>query len=313
MRSSSGYLLIFLAAVCWGFLGHGGRFAMQEGLTPLEVAFWRAALGCCFFLLHAARSHALKVHSPADLGAFALFGLVSLASFFACYQYAVQNGGAALSSVLLYTAPAWVAVFSRFFFGERFTSAKVTAIAMAMAGVICVSLSGTDVGTVPALPAGLATETGNTSAAGPATAFPLAGVFFGLLSGLLYSTHYIFSKNYLKRYTPFTIYGYSMVFATLGMLPFISRIPSSFTVWAALLFLAFICTYAAYWAYCEGLKRLEPTKAAVLCTLEPVVATAAAWWLWGEHFMGAGWAGAALIIGAVFVLVRAPEKKTSKI
>ena len=296
MQSYLGSLFIFLAAVCWGFLGPMGRIAMDEGLSPTDVAFWRAAFACCFFLLHAARARTLSVRSFADLGAFALFGLVSIASFFACYQYAVQNGGSALSSVLLYTAPAWVAVFSRIIFGEAFTAVKLAAISMALAGVICISFSGTGASPLP-------------SAAG--RSFPLAGIFFGLLSGLLYSTHYIFSKKYLKYYTTFTLYGFSMIFAVLAMLPFVSHFPGTPAAWGAVLFIAFICTYAAYWAYCEGLKRLAPTKAAVLCTLEPVVATALAWWMWGERFTGVGWLGAALVIGAVLVLVLGPGKEAA--
>ena len=294
MQSSVGSLCIFLAAVCWGFLGPAGRVAMDEGLTPLEVAFWRAAFACVFFLAHAGRARTLKLRSSVDLGAFALFGFISIAFFFACYQYAVQNGGSALSSVLLYTAPAWVAIFSRLIFGEAFTAVKLAAIGIALTGVICISFSGTGVSPLP-------------SAAGQT--FPLAGVLFGLLSGLLYATHYIFTKNYLKRYTAFTIYGYSLIFAVLGMLPFVSRLPGTLVAWGAVLFLALVCTYAAYWAYCEGLKRLAPTKAAVLCTLEPVIATAIAWWMWGERFTGMGWLGAALVIGAVLVLVLAPQKE----
>lgn len=300
MQSYLGSLCIFLAAVCWGFLGPIGRIAMDEGLSPTDVAFWRAAFACCFFLLHAARARTLKVRARADLGAFALFGIVSIASFFACYQYAVRNGGSALSSVLLYTAPAWVAVFSRLFFGERFTAIKIAAIAMALAGVIFISFSGADSGPLP--PVGQAA---------PVSAFPLAGVFFGLLSGLLYSTHYIFSKRYLKYYTAFTLYGFSMIFAVLAMLPFVSRFPGTLAAWGSVLFLAFICTYAAYLVYCEGLKRLAPTKAAVLCTLEPVVATALAWWIWDERFSGMGWVGAALVIGAVLVLVLGSDKEAS--
>ena len=297
MQSYIGSLCIFLAAVCWGFLGPAGRVAMDEGLTPLEVAFWRAAFACVFFLAHAGRARTLKLRSSVDLGAFALFGFISIAFFFACYQYAVQNGGSALSSVLLYTAPAWVAVFSRVIFGEAFTAVKLAAIGMALSGVICISFSGTGASPLP-------------SAAGHT--FPLAGVLFGLLSGLLYATHYIFTKNYLKRYTAFTIYGYSLIFAVLGMSPFVSRLPGTLVAWGAVLFLALVCTYAAYWAYCEGLKRLAPTKAAVLCTLEPVIATAIAWWMWGERFTGMGWVGAALVIGAVLVLVLAPQKETAE-
>ena len=40
-----GYILILLAAVCWGLIGPVAKLAFREGVEPLEVAFWRAALG----------------------------------------------------------------------------------------------------------------------------------------------------------------------------------------------------------------------------------------------------------------------------
>ena len=41
------------------------------------------------------------------------------------------------------------------------------------------------------------------------------------------------------------------------------------------------------------------------------MATAVAWWLWDERFSGLGWVGAALIIGAVLVLVITAQKERS--
>ncbi len=55
------------------------------------------------------------------------------------------------------------------------------------------------------------------------------------------------------------------------------------------------------------MRRLPLTKAAILATLEPVVATFVAWWIWGEAFSLGGWVGAGLIVAAVFALVT--EKK----
>lgn len=300
MRPYLGYLFIFLAAFCWGLTGPVARFSFEANLSPLEVAFWRSAFGGLFFAMHATFRHSFKLHKAGDGFAFALFGAISLGGFFASYQYAIKTGGAALAAVLLYTAPAWVAVFSRFFFGESLTRVKLAAIVAALAGVLCISVSGA----------------GEAGSGGPALSgffenINMPGLLFGLLAGLLYSTHYIFAASYLKRYTTYTLYGYLMFFGALALLPFIDFMPKAPADWLVLLVLGFVCTYCAYWFYCEGLKRLVPTRAAVLATLEPVIATAAAWWLWDERFAGLGWAGAALIIGAVLCLVLAPGKETA--
>lgn len=297
MRDSLGYLFIFMAAICWAFIGPVGRFAMNAGVDPLEVAFWRAAVAGFFFLLYAARNRTLQLHSGGDLFVFALFGACSLGGFFASYQYAVQYGGAALASVLLYTAPAWVAVFSRVFFGDRLTLAKAAAIGIALTGVALISFSGPSVEPDPGSPGGIA---GTAS---------LLGILFGLLSGLLYSTHYVFAKKYLSSYSTYTMYGYAMLFGAITLFPFVHFTAKGPFEWFVVLFVGLICTFAAYMFYCEGIKRLDLTRAAVLATLEPVVATAAAWWLWNEYFAFGGWIGAALIIAAVLLLVLDPTKE----
>lgn len=301
MRDYLGYLFIFLAAICWAFIGPVGRFAMEAGVEPLEVAFWRAAVAGFFFLLYAAYSRTLKLNSGRDLLVFAVFGACALGGFFGSYQYAVQHGGAALSSVLLYTAPAWVAVFSRIFFKDRLTLAKSAAIGIALTGVALISFSG------PSDDAALGIADGN---AGSVSAL---GVLFGLLSGLLYSTHYVFAKKYLSAYTVYTMYGYAMLFGALTLFPFVRFTDKGPFEWFVVLFVGLVCTFAAYLFYCAGMKRLDPTRAAVLATLEPVVATAAAWWLWDEYFAFGGWIGAALIIAAVLILVLAPGNEKNSI
>ena len=297
MRSYAGYFFILLAAACWGLLGPVGRFALESGVSPLEVGFWRAALACIFFMAYAAGHKMLKLDSVRDIGAFVLFGVFSIALFFVSFQYAVKYGGAALAAVLLYTAPAWVAVFSRLFFKNRITPLMAAAIGISLAGIACISFSG-----------------GPAEGPDAGEAFSVAGVLFGLLAGLMYSTHYIVTKLYLGRYTVYTLYGYGTLFGALVLLPFVEFAPKSAGDWASLSFLGLVCTAGAYWAYCEGMKRLDPTRAAVLATVEPVIATFAAWLLWDEIFSLAGWIGAALIIAAVLLLVLGSkqEKRGSK-
>lgn len=101
------------------------KICMEEGLAPLEVAFWRALLGgICFFaqtgICGGARipvKHALF---------FCLFGVLSISVFFSSLQISIQLSGAAMAMVLLYTAPAWVAVFSRILFHESFSSVRAS-------------------------------------------------------------------------------------------------------------------------------------------------------------------------------------------
>ncbi len=297
MRIYLGYLFIFIAALCWGVLGVFGRIAMSGGVAPLEVAFWRALFAGIFMLTHAICIKDAKVHSIKHLGVFVLFGVFSIATFFGAGQYAIRDGGVALASVLLYTAPAWVALFSRMFFGIALTKITFLGILIALAGVACISFS--------------AGNTGDANTIGKT--LPIMGIFFGLLTGFLYATHFIVTKKYLTIYSPFTLYGYASIIAAISIAPFIEiRINFSSAVWLALLGISFISTYIAYWIYCEGMKILDPTKASIIANFEPAIATFAAWYIWGESFTFFGWVGALLILATVFILL-IDEKNRNRI
>jgi EamA-like transporter family. len=66
-------------------------------------------------------------------------------------------------------------------------------------------------------------------------------------------------------------------------------------------------TYLAYLTYSVGLRRLEATRAAVVATVEPVVAALVSYLAWGERFGPLGYLGAALIlVGVLLTFQRSP-------
>ncbi|MER3537335.1 MAG: EamA family transporter [Thermus sp.] len=275
----AGYL--FLAAALWGLLGPVARLAFQEGLSPLEVAFYRAVLAWPLFLFHALRLRRIRVEGR-DLPWILLFGLVGVSLFYGAYQLAVGRAGAALASILLYTAPAWVALFSRLFLREPLGPRGGVALALTLLGV------------------------GLIGWGGEARPDPL-GIAFGLLAGFSYALYYLFGKVFLPRYATPTLFAYLLPVGALGLLPFLKPHPLSLLALGAVGFLALFSTYGAYLAYYAGLRRMPATRASVLATLEPVVAAGVAYLWWGERLPPWGYLGAGLILLAV-LLTLAPQR-----
>ena len=276
----AGYGYAVLAATLWALLGPVSRLCFAGGVEPLEVAFWRAAIGALCFAVHGAFKKQLGV--PARHAAYFLgFGLTGVGLFFYSYQLAVKEGGAALAVVLLYTAPAWVALLSRILFKEAFTRLKSTALLVAMLGTGLVCFSGGSLGAAPSV----------------------WGLGCGLGAGLLYATHYPFYNWWQSRYSTATLYTYMLLAGALAIYPFLDiSLDKSLITWGALLFLGCFCTYGAYLAYGQGLRRISPVRAAVVSNFEPVFGTLLAWAWWGENFSHLGWLGFALVLGAVFLL-----------
>ncbi len=281
----SGYAYIGLAAVLWGVLGPVARLAFDEGLAPLEVAFWRAVIAGTVFVLHAVITRSGSV-ARRDVPGVVGFGVVGVSVFFASYQLTVQAGGAALASVLLYTAPAWVAALSLVVFRERMTVLKVAAVGLTLAGVAGIALGG-----------------------GGSVRLSAAALGWGLVSGFSYSLYYLVGKTYFTRYSTAAVLAIALPLGAIGLLPFVDFAPKSGVAWAALGWIGLVSTYGAFLAYARGVRVLEATRASVVATLEPVVAAAVAYAWWGERFSLAGYAGAALILLAVLATVLDPNRK----
>ena len=264
----------------WSLLGVVSKFCQHAGVLPLETAFWRAGIGCVFFLTHAALTGGLRIPLRHAL-IFVFFGAWGVGVFFGAMQMAIKLSGGATAVVLLYTAPVWVAVFSRFLFNEHITKRKALAVGIALCGTAMVCFSG---GSLP----------GQAS---------LAGIAFGLLSGLCYATHYPFYRWWQSRYSTASIYGYMLLggVAALGFGGPIS-INHAPDTWGWLFALGLLTCYMAYICYGQGLKRISLVRAAVTCHLEPVLGTLWVWLFWNECFSAAGWFGGALVLSAVFLL-----------
>ena len=126
-----GYAYIIAAALLWATIGPAARFALRAGVTPLEISFWRAAIAGLLFALHAGARGRLRL-ARSDLPAVAGFALLGVTIFYWAYFRAVELGGAALAAILLYTAPAWVALAATLWLGERLTTRKAIAIALTL-------------------------------------------------------------------------------------------------------------------------------------------------------------------------------------
>ncbi len=273
--SARGYGLVFTAAVLWGLIGFFSRTILDAGVGALEIAFWRAVLAGGAFAVHAVLVGRARVRSAGDLGALAAFALVGVTLFYAALNLAIDAGGVSLAFVLLYTAPAFVAVLAWPLLGERLTRRKAALVGLAVAGVALVAQAGG--GGVQATPAALG---------------------WGLTAGASYATYYLFGKWVLHRYAPVTIFAVVLPLGALGLLPFVDFAPKDPAVWGWLVALGLVSTYLAYLIYYTGLRATEASRAVLVATVEPVVAAAIAAIAFGERLGWIGWGGAALILTA---------------
>lgn len=274
----AGTWFMVLAAVQWGMIGIAGRVAMAESVAPTTVAFWRAALGALAFALHASLTRAAPLRAG-DRGRACGLGIGGVAVMYLAYLSAVESGGVALASILLYSAPLWVAVGGWLGWGDRPGRREVFPLSLTLVGVVLVAVASN----VPGTPLRL-----NARALG-----------WGLLSGVTYALYYLMGRGLFAHNAPSRVLAWALGVGALALAPFASFAAVPVRAWAALGFLSVFCTFCAYLAYAHGIRRLAPARAATIATLEPVVALAAAYGVWGERFTPVGLLGASMVIAGV--------------
>lgn len=278
---------IMIAATLWGLTGIFVRRLNAAGLDNMQLLFFRSLITAAtitFFIVFTDRKK-LKIN-PKDWWYFFGTGILSFMLFGFCYFYTISHASMSVAAILLYTSPFFVMIMAAIFFKEKITAARVLALFMAAAG--CLLICGTD----------------HNIKLTPLT------VFTGISSGFCYALYSIFGRVALKKYDSGTVTAYTFIFATIGSL-FVVDFPKIHSVMITnpdaivlTVVFAFISAVLPYVFYTNGLKYTDTGKAAIMATLEAVVASIAGVIAFGESFTISGIIGIVLVINAVAMLNR---------
>lgn len=280
------YLYIICAAAFWGAMGVFVNALSALGLTTVQIAMLRACTSLLFIgLLIICRDRALFKIKLRDIWMFFGSGIVSYFLFNNCYFTAIKEVGVAVSSVLLYTSPIFVTVMSVILFGEKMTGRKVICLLFAVGGCTLVSglLSG-DIGSIS-----------------------FYGIFMGLASGFTYALYSIFSTYALRKYKPLTVTFYTFLFGAVAATIIGNPVATITTIanptgilWT--LALGIFSGALPYFLYTLGLSKVPASHAAVISTVEPVVASLLGIFLFREGADAFTVLGIVLIISAAIIL-----------
>lgn len=226
-----------------------------------------------------------------DIWVFIGTGIVSVVFFNFCYFNTILYTSLSVAAIMLYTAPIFVMLISVPVFKSRLDSRKLIALALAFAG--CGVVTGAFTGQF---------------------VLDVKGLLFGFGAGIGYALYSIFGKIAAdKGYNSVTITLYTFLFASIGVLPFISfkEILAVYEGGNHILYsvaLIILTTFLPYIFYTAGLSTMEPGKAAIVACIEPVMATAVGWLAFDE-VPGIITAIGVLLVLSAIVLINSKSKK----
>ena len=288
-RRNIGPLLIILAGIFWGSMGIFVRKLGTYGFTSVQIVAIRITLAALVFsiVLFIRDRSGFRI-TLRNLPLFLGLGFGSILFFTVCYFTAITIMPLSTAAILLYTSPIWIMLMSMLFFREKLNRIKLIALVLAFAGCVLVS--------------GISGE-----------GITLVGLLIGLGSGIGYGLYSILGTIALRRYSPYTVTTYTFLFAAAGswLVCGPADMISKFTAAADLPFLLFFCCLTAlvtavipFLSYTLGLRTVEASRAGILATIEPMVATLIGILVFAEPLTLLSGLGILLILAAVVLLNR---------
>ena len=287
--SRHGFLLVVLAALCWGTSGFSGKIvADRTGLGPLDIAWHRMAIGAVVLLIGFTLTRRRRAAGTAEnvptltRGTAARLVLVAagLGAYQLAYFAAVAAAGVSIATlVALGLAPLLIAVGATVLGHGRPDRATVVALVVALVGlVLLVGISaGADSGTTVVLGALLAVGSAlgyavvTLAGAGVPAGIPVA--LAGFAGGALLLTPVALATG--LRFTTDPV--------ALLVLLYLGAVPSAL----------------AYRMFFSGLRSVPGAVASIVTLLEPLTATALATAFLGERLSPGALAGGLLVLAAV--------------
>lgn len=278
-----GHLLALFTIMVWGTTFLSTSVLLRD-FTPLEILIIRMGLGIA--ALTVARPRRLRLKNRRHEWLFAGAGLTGVSMYFLLENYALTFTYSANCSVIISTAPFFVAIAVRLFLGGApMGRSFYVGFAVAIAGIALLSFSGQALNLNP------------------------LGDLLCLLAAMCWGAYSVFLKK-------IETYGYDTLLVTrriflyglLFLLPSLAFTPVRFDVGALLkpvnllnlLYLGLCASALCFVTWNVAVSRLGAVRTSVYIYLSPVVTIVASWLLLGDPVLPMALLGAALtLVGLV--------------
>ncbi len=294
-----GVILVLLGGICWGFSGTCGQyiFTYTDVDTGAVATIRLLSAGTILFVAALIKSRPQMKGMLSDkkdiwvLLFFTVFGIM-LCQY--TYLMAIHYTNSGTATVLQYTGPVFVLVFICVKLKRLPTKKETVSIFCALIGVFIMATHG-DPGTLAISP---------------------KGIFWGILSAIMLMFYNVIPEGLLARWGSTAVSAVSMVLGGIIMFFCTGFWNLGFEVTKEFILgmtgMVLFGTVLSNLLFLRGLQDVGPTKASMLCSIEPVAAVffAAAWMK--TKFVPIDFLGIAFILTTVLLLAKKDESKKTK-
>ena len=281
---------MIMATIFWSFMGISNRYLNQVNLSSLEISFIRtlsASLMTTMVLFFTNKS-LFKVDKKGFI--FCVFyGVLNYSIGISLYSISVERIPIAIATVLMFSNPIWVTLFSKIFFGDEVGMKKILLISTCIFGCMCII----DIFT-----------TGGRD-------LDIIGVLAGIGNGMTFALQIVLPRFVERSIRKETILLYGFWSGTICLSFFInigsivekiaySNSPMFYLMNA--LSIGLLGTYFANTFYVKSTKYIGTSLPSMMVALEPIFAAVLAFFIFGEELKAIQFVGAVIVVMSVVML-----------
>ena len=281
-------LMMMLCIVVWAFAFPFIKIALND-LSYINLTIMRFFVVCIFllgFLLLKNKKMISKLKKR-DIILIFILGFFGIMVYHLGLNYGEKYISAGAASLIIATIPVFILILASIFLNEKITLKEVLGSAIALCGVLVISLWGKqdvifDVRYI-------------------------SGLLAVLIAALMGAFYTVAGKKLLERYSAVSLTTYAMLLGSIGLLPFINDSlledvsSMSLTTWIAIIFLGLFSTVVGYTIWYEVLKIKTASKISNYLYAIPVLSTVISYLFLGEKITILFVFGGALVIIGLFI------------
>jgi drug/metabolite transporter (DMT)-like permease len=289
--------LMLTLILFWGSSFVVVKIALEEGLSPIEIATFRFLIAGALFITTVLvekkrKSDYRLLVKKKDFPVLLLLALTGVTFFFIAQYTGIQMAGASIAAILVcLLSPVLITVFSRIIFKERLVKRQALGIGIAAIGTFIVIVGGT------------------LDVSASSTFF--LGSLILLSTPILWATYSLLGKKVMESYSPFLIVTYVNALGGLCLIPPYLAENSSYQItkigfngWSAILYLAITCSFIGYYIWLYVMKKTGAAITSSFLFAEPLVTVSFATQFAEERLSSLIIVGGILIFVGVFLVTR---------
>lgn len=283
---------IGVTVLLWGFSFVSIKVAIQV-FPPMSLGALRFAMASVLLLVVKRALAPRERLELRDVPGLAAAGLVGVTAYFFFENNGVLRVSASEASIVIGAIPVLSMIAERIAGGAGLAPRRWLGASLSVLGVW------------------------DVAGASVAVTGSVSGYLYMLGAAVSWVAYCFFTKPLFARRSRIFIVFWQTVFGFLGFVPFaIAELPRwgvpTAATFAHVAFLGIFCSALGYWLYAISLEDLGVPVSTVFVNLIPVVTVAAGFLFLGERLAPIQWAGAAAVIGGVYLATYEGKRRKNR-